>query len=126
MQSEDAGKQLKEEVALLGRRTPSRRFPPELKARIARWARVRMEEGASAKDLDAALDVPWESLAKWLRAGSAAAPAVRGARVEARLRPVRVVSSASGLRGLVVRTPAGFVVEGLDVAQAAELLSRLG
>lgn len=113
-------KLLKEEVALLGPATPSRRYPAELKERVATWARAQRAQGLRAKELEKAVGIPWESLGRWMRgapeAEQQAAP---------RLRPVRVVH-ASALRLLNLRTPTGYVVEGLDVAALLELLSRLG
>ena len=127
MAKDEEAELLREEVALLGPRNPSRRFSPELKMRIERWARARMEAGASASELDAALDVPWESLGKWMRAAKAVPGADGSPRPQPRLRPVRVVASlpTTASNSLVVRTPNGFSVEG-DVETVAALLRRLG
>ena len=116
---------LREEIERLGPRSPSRRFPEELKQRVARWVRGELERGVGARAVADQVGVPWESLSRWV-----------GRRTQLRrsapkLRPVHVVDSAAkrveaGARGPVLKTPSGFTVEGLDVPTLVEVLRRLG
>ncbi len=114
---------LRAEIHQLGPSSPSRRYPVALKARIVMWSSRRRRAGASAREVEEALGIPWESLGRWLREEPAPVEPPK----PARLRPVRVtIAPASTSPGLVLRTPRGFSVEGLDVAAIAELLERLG
>ncbi len=115
---------LKQEVEKLGPRTQSRRFPAELKHRIAQWARGELARGVAGSTLANQVGVPWESLSRWLGRR-------RGANVASKLRAVRVVGNApgavtAGLKGPVLKSPGGFIVEGLDMAMLVEVLRRLG
>jgi transposase-like protein len=123
--STEAGDALKREVEGLGPRSPSRRFPPELKARLVEWARGELERGRGASEVADALGVPWESLSAWL--GRRPGRRVAGTQVRAvRVVPSRVSLAPAGTRGPLLRSPAGYLVEGLDVDGLAQLLRRLG
>ena len=117
---------LKEEIERLGPRSPSRRFPEELKQRVAQWARGELERGVGASALAEQVGVPWESISRWL------GPRNAGASGEPKLRAVRVVGSGPAVRsaaeprGLVLKSPHGFSVEGMDVPTLVEMLRLLG
>jgi transposase-like protein len=116
---------LKREIEALGPRNPSRRFPEELKQRIAQWARGALEEAIAPSKIAEMIGVPWESLSRWLgrRAPTKA--------TSKKLRAVRVVASPSSATratpaGAVLKSPNGYVVDGLDVATLVEVLRLLG
>jgi transposase-like protein len=121
---------LREEIDLLGPRSPSRRYPPEVKARILEWVREQRGAGVGRVEVSDSLSIPWATLSQWLgeRGGvkEVAAPAPGEV-----LQPVRVVQkpprrgSGREIRPLVLKTPQGFAVEGLDLEGAIALLKRL-
>lgn len=120
------GAELRRQVEGLGPRSPSRRFPPDLKRRISEWAQGELARGARPNQLAKMVGVPWESLSRWVGRRQPAEGA--------KLRTVRVVPSAASTpsaaltatRGVILRSPSGFVVEGLDVASLVEVLRQLG
>jgi transposase-like protein len=121
-------KLLREEIALLGPRRPSRRYPPTLKERILGWARGRLAAGEHHSEVALALEIPWESLRKWMQAGESGTAATPGQGGPGTLRPVRVVAKVERARGpgLILRSPRGYAIEGLDLLAVVELLARLG
>ncbi|MGO9063368.1 MAG: transposase [Myxococcaceae bacterium] len=123
-------KLLREEIDLLGPRSPSRRYPPELKARILEWVRAQREAGAGRNEVSESLSIPWVTLKLWRQdaqlTGEAAEPGGK------QLQPVRVVRRKAQrvaprreVRALTLRTPEGFAIEGLDVEAVVALLRRL-
>lgn len=131
-------KLLREEIALLGPRHPSRRYPPELKARVLDWAETQRTSGVRPVLISESLGIPWESIGKWLRnraptlemkavaeVATASGDGLQPVRVvERRSRPARNSGRpASGC--LVLKTPQGFGVEGLDLEGVVALLRRL-
>jgi transposase-like protein len=113
---------LRQEIERLGPRSPSRRFPEELKQRVARWVRGELERGVAATAVADQVGVPWESLSRWV------GHRPRSSRTASKLRSVRVVDNMvrDGARGPVLKSSSGFIVEGLDVPMLVELLRRLG
>jgi transposase-like protein len=77
------------------------------------YARSREREGASVHRAARELGLPMTTLQSWMRAST---PAFRRVTIEAA--PDHEVR-------LVVRTPSGLIVEGLDVAGVAELSRAL-
>lgn len=113
---ESEGGQLREEIDGVGPRSPSRRYPEELRRRIITWAKRQRARGVRARRISETLGIPWESLSRWT---GERAPAKRG-----RLRAVTVVAERGGRAGLVLRA-SSFLVEGLDLDSLAELLRKL-
>jgi hypothetical protein len=113
---------LKQEIERLGPRSPSRRFPTELKARVARWVRGELARGVGTKVVAEQIGIPWETLSRWL--GRRTEPHATVPKV----RPVRLVANALtvGQKGPVLKSPGGFIVEGLDVPTLVEVLRQLG
>lgn len=109
---------LRAEIEGLGPKSPSRRFPEQLKARLAGWARARRAAGIATAEIEQRLGIPWTSLAKWM------APSVR-APPSPKLRPVQVATAGEGAQP-ILRTAGGYIVEGLDIEGLALLLRRLG
>jgi transposase-like protein len=94
---------------------PRRRFPPELRAELAVYARERLAQGVSQARVASELGVSAPTVA---RLGGRAAPRA--------LVPVRVVEDDAPPRvAITVRGPCGLVIEGLDVAGVAALLREV-
>jgi transposase-like protein len=111
---------LQQQISGLGPRTPSRRYPDELKRRIAGWAGGQRARGVGAVDIAKQLGVPWESVSRWMGLRSTESPPRQ------EFRPVEIISSGEKKATAALRSPNGFIVEGLDVDALAELLRRLG
>lgn len=118
--SEDLGSQIRAAVAALTA-GPQRRYPPELRARIAQYARERMRAGAARGQVVKDIGVSDPTLSRLLGLKS------RGQRPQRS--PFRCVSvadrPASGGTPLVVRAPGGITIEGLDAAGVAALIRAL-
>lgn len=93
-----------------------RRFGAELRARAVALAGAARRRGRGWDEIAAELGVSATLLQKWCRGASP--PAF--VRVE-----VAEAAAATASGGLRLLSPAGYVVEGLDVVSAAELLRRL-
>jgi predicted transcriptional regulator len=89
--------------------------PEALRAEIAAYAEQRRAVGARVEVIARETGVSGESLRRWM----AGAPRRRPAMVAVEIRPER------GGAGVVLLTPGGYRVEGLDVAGAAALLRQL-
>ena len=137
MQPDSQGRMLKEEIDLLGPRAPSRRFPPDIQQRVVSWAKAKQEAGISPEDISNFLGIPWTTVAKWIRrAANPSAPSSMAALANTAppaatpapaMRPVKIVPARQRRTvGYVLRSPRGFVAEGLDLAALVHLLSRLG
>ena len=88
-----------------------RRFPPEVRAAVERYARRRTAEGATNLAVARELGVSAPTISRAL------------ARQSRMFVPVRVVPEAAA--PVIVRGPCGVVIEGLDVAGVAKLLVEL-
>jgi hypothetical protein len=88
-------------------------YPAEARSLALAYARSREREGATVHRAARELGIPMPTLQSWMRAS---APAFQRVMVEA--------TPESATR-LVVRTPSGLIVEGLDVAGVAELSRAL-
>ena len=102
-----------------GRRDVRRRYSPTLQQRAVHYWLTRRAEGDGLRDVAVALGVaPW-SLFRWTRKGQ----------TRRRFHPVQVVAAeppravTPGL--VVVMSPNGARVEGLDLETAARLLALL-
>jgi AraC-like DNA-binding protein len=92
-----------------------RRFGSDLRARAIAWAQSARRAGQKWEEIARELGVSATLLQRWCREST---PSFVRVEVEEVLTP-----AASGRLRLV--TPAGEVIEGLDVAAAAELVRRL-
>ena len=112
----DRGTRIRRRVAALGVRRRGARVPEALRTEIAAYAEQRRAAGARLKAIAHETGVSGESVRRWM----AGAPR--------RQRPAMVaveIRSESGGAGVVVLTPGGYRVEGLDVVGAAALLRQL-
>jgi hypothetical protein len=102
--------------AALARRESGRgrRFSPELRRQITGIARRLRSEGMSWNGIGAALGLP---MATVRRLSDSDAPTG--------FAPVDIVGGTATSGGLVVVTPSGFRVEGLDANGAATLIRQL-
>jgi transposase-like protein len=95
-------------------RRVGRRYPEEARGVAVAYGRARERDGATVYRAARELGIPMQTLQAWMRA---AAPAFRRVTVEA--------PAASAPPRLVVRTPSGLIIEGLDVLGVAALARAL-
>ncbi len=93
-------------------RAGGRRFPPELKAELAAFARSEAAAGVRVAEIARSLGVSAPSVRRWLDSAPTGTLVAVGT-VELASRPLRVT------------LPGGVIVEGLDVAGVAELSRAL-
>jgi len=91
------------------------RAPTGLRDEIAAWAVSRREAGQSAGSIAGAIGLSESTLAKWMSKREESGG----------LRRVRVEEEVTGSGALVVVTPDGFRLEGLNLDQAVNVLRRL-
>jgi hypothetical protein len=91
-------------------------FPTELKQRVSRWLVTQRASGAMIADLALELGLSAGTVLKWSA----------GAKRSRALVPVEIVPSVRAERSVSIVSPSGFRLEGLLVAEAAELLRALG
>lgn len=120
-------------------RTPRADYPPALRRKVMAWARDRARQGWSQGQIAASLGLPGSTISRWK-----GRPAVGAAKLEAddtppplpdpspSFRPVTVVTPTvpllgeSAPAGLILHTPTGYRVEGLDLDGLVAVLGRLG
>ena len=95
-----------------------RRYPAELRDELLRAVAEMREQGASWPEMSRALGVTVETLRRWWSEPK------RNAASPAALVPVEISTPLVG-SSLVLVTPGGLRVEGLDVTSAALLLRAL-
>jgi transposase-like protein len=97
------------------------RYPPALRRRVVAFIRKRESEGKSLRHISGELGLGQQTLRDWM-----------ARRREPRLRAVEVAGPAAVtppktlVRALVLVTPRGYRVEGLDRESLTELLRVLG
>ena len=117
----DAIRSLRSEARQLtrGKAPKAIRYPAAFRAAVAAVTRTQLDEGASMNRVARALGLPARSLTRWLQPS---APPL--------LRPVTVrpdlVTPAPPAAGLVLFTPQGLRVEGLDRDTLVAVLRVLG
>lgn len=127
--------QLRAEIAALGSAKHLRRYPRELRGRIAKHARRRRAGGESQAAIAKSLDMSDPTLARFVaddrNPGRDRRPRVRSraqpvrALVPVKVRPevgARVAGQPKDER-VVVRGPSGLVIEGLTISALAELIA---
>ena len=101
-------------AAVAGLRGGERRYPAELKARVAVYARMRLNEGAKLAPLAVEFGLPRLTLARWVATPTNA------------FRPVVMeVARCMETKALAFVSPRGFRVEGLDLGDVTTLLRAL-
>lgn len=120
MKSNLTASELRAALSGAERRGAGRPYPEELRRAAVAHFRRRREQGASAQEVEAELGVSGMSLSRWSRRSTSLTPSFRQVEVvEAQPEP-RAPSSV-----LVVYGPGGVRIEGMAVAELAELLRRL-
>ena len=88
--------------------------PLPLRQKIVDFARARNRGGVSLRKVARELGVSESGLLRWVRAE------------KGQLRPVRVAEEPASRASLVLVTPDGYRLEGLNASSAADVLRRLG
>ncbi|MGH7323843.1 MAG: hypothetical protein ACREJ9_04260 [Candidatus Rokuibacteriota bacterium] len=117
----DAIRSLRSEARQLtrGKVPKAIRYPVAFREAVAALTRAQLDEGASMNCVAGALGLPARSLARWLQ--QSAPPVLRPVTV----RPDPAPAAAPGA-GLVLLTPQGLRVEGLDRDTLITMLRVLG
>ena len=122
----DALKELRQELSTLkpGR---GRRYPPEARRRILALTHRLHAQGLSRADIARALDISDKTLQRWIREGETTTRRGESLPEPIPLRPVMVEprSVPAPRDQLVVVSPTGYVVEGLDLDGVVTLLRKL-
>lgn len=117
----DAIRQLRAEARQFahGKAPKAVRYPVAFRGAVAAVVRRQLDDGVALHRVAGQLGLPGRSLARWLQ--QSAPPVLRP--VTVRPEPVPVVTAAIGL---VLITPRGVRVEGLDRDTLLAVLRRLG
>ena len=91
------------------------RCPKPLRQQIVDFANTQRQEGMAVFKIAKRLGISESGLARWLQGGG-----------QGKLRPVRIAETPTPQTKMVLVTPGGYRLEGLDVASAVDLLRRLG
>lgn len=111
-----SGAHVRRRVSGLGPRGRGSRIPEDLRDDITAYARKRQADGAGLRQIACETGITYETIRNWLRAPE---PGTRA------LVPVAIVPDVVARDTVVVVSPRGYRVEGLDVAGAAALLRML-
>jgi predicted transcriptional regulator len=114
----DRGRRLRRRVAALGARRRGARVPALLRAEIAGYAAERRAAGARMEAIARETGVSPESVRRWL-VGAARRRRPTMSAVAVAIGPEQVAG------GVVLVSPSGYRVEGLDVAGIAAVLRQL-
>ena len=130
--------QLRAEIAALGEVKHLRRYPLELRRRIAKHALRRKAAGESQAAIAKSLDMSDPTLSRYVSADSVGSATERRPRARPRsatvgtLIPIAVTPDDGGRhvwshedRRVVVRGPSGLLIEGLSIGALAELIARV-
>jgi hypothetical protein len=95
-----------------------KRYEPELRDRVTRWARTRREQGVHWREIADELGLNFETVRRW---------AIGSDSDTAQLLPVHVVERAVAPppRSLVLVSPSGYRVEELSLVEAVAMLRAL-
>jgi transposase-like protein len=106
---------LRAELARIERRGRGCAYPTPLRNRAVAYVQARRAEGASVASVGAELGICISTLLRW----------TRSPRKSATFERVLVVADAATPSALVVHGPCGLRIEGLQLAEVAELVRRL-
>lgn len=106
---------LRAELARIERRGRGRAYPAALRDRVAVYLSARRAAGVSVPKVGAELGLCVSTLLRWTRARPSPAGFER----------VLVVTDTTPSSALVVHGPCGLRIEGLQLADVAELVRRL-
>ncbi len=91
------------------------RCPATLRQQIVAFANTQRQEGMAILKIAQQLGLSQSGLNRWLEGAE-----------EGKLRPVRIADPTTPQAMMVLVTPGGYRLEGLDVVSATDLLRRLG
>lgn len=91
------------------------RCPAPLRQRIVEFANAQRQEGMGVLSIAKQLGLSQSGLNRWLEGAG-----------QSKLRPVRIAQAPAPRTKMVLITPGGYRLEGLDAASAADVLRRLG
>lgn len=106
--------ELKKAIAALSPLKQRRRYSPELRAEVLRYARTAIAAGRARSAVSKELDIGEPTLARFLKARAASG-----------FQQVRLVESPEPRTTISVKGPCGLVIEGLTPSDLAELVRRL-
>jgi hypothetical protein len=124
-------RELRAAVEALGEVKTARRYNEALRRRIVRHARARLREGATAKEIAAALDVSVLSLQRFLEQipelveVTVVGPVVAPSSATSAARGSTSVPAARTPRIVTVHGPGGLRVDGLSIDEVAVLFQRV-
>jgi hypothetical protein len=95
-----------------------KRYPRELRSRVATWAGERHRAGISWEQIKRELGQRFDTVRRWC-------VEEKSSKVRA-IVPVRVIADRRSERLLSVVSPNGFRVDGLSLSEAAALLREVG
>ena len=119
MDEQQTAARVRAQVRALGTRGRGLRYPVALRRQVLAYVAARRAQGTTLRAASREVDMSWRTVEHWLHDGKAP---------KAILRPVTVTPSvcAERVASVVVHGPHGLRIDGLDVRQIAELLTRLG
>jgi predicted transcriptional regulator len=107
--------ELRRSIAELGPRRRGARIPEDLRREIATYARERRDDGVTLDAVADEIGVSAETIRRYVQRKRSSRELVR----------VEVIPDAMEVDALVVISPRGYRVEGLDLERAARLLRLL-
>ena len=110
--------ELQQELSKLSPRGRGRAYPKGLMAKVLSYTVARRRQGAKLVEVAAELGMKSYTLARWLGEKK---PSASFERVQV----VAPAAPAAAERGLIVHGPHGLRVEGLELADVAELMRRV-
>lgn len=114
---------IQRQIASFGERGRTFRYPEEFQDRMVAWAHAQRDQGTTQAEISRQVDVPWETIRRWTDRRADQAEQTESTS----LVPVQIAGAApvSADKGLVLVSPDGWRLEGLDAEQAVEVFGRL-
>lgn len=126
MKHEQRAEQLREALATVERRGAGRPYPASLRQAAMEYCHQREQQGASINGIALELGVSTTSLMRWSRKAAESTEGFRAVELMVGPESNTVVGKPTRLAStVVVHGPRGLRVEGLTVAELAELIGRL-
>ena len=117
MATEQEARRLKQSMGQRGR---GRHVPADIRDAALGYVRRRRDEGASQQRIADELGISQHTVSRWLRGG-------RDGEAKSVLVPVEIDYGSSAERsGIVVTTPRGLRIEGLDISMLCAVVARVG
>ena len=108
---------LRDTLLDLGPRTRGFRYPQDLRLRLAVVVRDALDQGISKTEITTTLRISWGTLKRWIQDETPARPQFIPLTISTPPQP-----QASSIR---LRSPSGWLIEGLSLAQAQALIAGL-